>query len=262
MPSAPEAPARLRAQQFAFAAHLRDPHSAPAPTGLEDRRLQIYRELFYNNVESLLSHNFPVICALLGATAWATLVRDFYREHRCHTPLFPELGGEFLRYLEARQQRDAGDAPWLLELAHYEWVELALAFDENDIDALPHDPDGDLLDGVPLPSPLAWPLAYSWPVQQLRADFLPTTPSESPTFLLVVRDRRHNVRFKAIDALVFQVMQALQGNDAGRTGRELLEALAVAVSAPDPAAFVDGAARLLTQLRERDAVLGTRRADP
>jgi uncharacterized protein len=262
MPPLPEAPARLKAQQFGFAAHLRDPHNAPAPEGLEDRRLQIYRELFYNNIEGLLASNFPVIRTLLGDGRWHALIRDFYREHRCHTPLFPELGKELLRYLETRQAAGRDDPPFLLELAHYEWIELALALDEQEISDVPHRPDGDLLADVPVPSPLAWPLAYAWPVQQLRADFQPTQAPAQPTFLLVVRDRADKVQFKAIDALGFQLMQALHDNEAGASGRALLEALAAQLGAADVPAFVAGGAGLLEQLRTRDAVLGTRRADP
>lgn len=262
MPPLPEAPARLKAQQFGFAAHLRDPQQAPAPEGLEERRLQIYRELFYNNLEGLLASNFPVIRKLLGDERWHALVRDFYREHRCHTPLFPELGKELLRYLETRQAGERGDPPFLLELAHYEWIELALALDEQEIDAVPHERDGDLLAGVPVPSPLAWPLAYAWPVQQLRAEFQPTQAPPQPTFLLVVRDRTDKVQFKAIDALGFQLMQALHDNEAGLSGRALLEALATQLGVADPVAFVAGGAGLLQQLRARDAVLGTRPANP
>ena len=254
MHDAPEVPARLKAQQYAFAAHLRDPQAHPAPVDLEDRRLQIYRELFFANIANLLSGNFPVMEKVLHGERWATLVRDFYREHRCHTPLFPELGREFLRYLETRQERDP---PWLLELAHYEWVELALSLDENDLDAIACSRDGDLLDGVPVPSPLAWPLAYTWPVQQIRADFQPTQAPAQPTFLLVVRDRHDKVRFKAIDALGFQLLQDLHGNDAGLTGRALLRALGQRVGATDLDAFVANGARLLDQLRERDAILGS-----
>lgn len=254
--------ARLREQQFAFAAHLRDPSAAPAPAGIEDRRLRIYRELFYNSIEGLLASNFPVIRALLGDARWHALVRDFYRDHRCHTPLFPEIGRELLRFLEARQSQPAGDPPFLLELAHYEWVELALALDEADLDAVEVLPDGDLLEGVPLPSPVAWPLAYAWPVQQLRADFQPDTPPSQPTFLLVMRDRADKVQFKAIDALGYELLQALHDNDAERSGREVLLALARRHGIADEAAFVEGGARLMRQLRERDAILGTRSANP
>jgi hypothetical protein len=262
MPPSADAPARLKAQQYGFAAHLRDPHAAPAPAGIEERRLQIYRELFYNNIEGLLAGNFPVLRSLLGDGRWHTLIRDFYREHRCHTPLFPELGRELLRYLETRQAAARGDPPFLLELAHYGWIELALALEDADLDAIQHDPDGDLLDGIPLPSPLAWPLADVWPVQQLSADFQPATPPPTPTFLLVLRDRADRIQFKALDALGFRLMQALHGNEAGLCGRELLTALGADLGLTAGEDFIAGGARLMQQLRERQALLGTRRANP
>lgn len=258
VPPSPDTPERLFAQQIAFAAHLRDPDRAPAPEGIEDRRLGIYRELFFNNVEGLLSGNFPVIRDLLGKEHWQQLARDFYREHQSHTPLFPEIGREFLRYLQTRAERGEGDPPFLPELAHYEWVELALTLDENELAGISSDPDGDLLDGIPVPSPLAWPLAYTWPVQQLRRDFQPGKPPEHPTFLLVLRDRKDTVRFKTIDALTFLLMQALHDNQSGLSGRELLHQLAHAHQAADIDAFVAGGARALAYLRQSDAVLGTR----
>jgi hypothetical protein len=262
MHSPADAAMSLRAQEFEFAAHLRDPDAAPAPPGLEDRRLAIYRELFYNNIEGLLASNFPVMRKLLGDERWHALVRGFYREHRCHTPLFPEIGRELMRYLEVRQAEGRGDPPFLLELAHYEWVELALALEETELDAIAVDPDGDLLDASPAPSPLAWPLAYTWPVQQLRAEYQPDVPPAQPTFLLVVRDRADQVQFKAIDALGYQLLQALHQNEEGRSGRELLSALAAQLGIADPDAFIAGGAQLMQQLRARDVILGTRPADP
>ena len=50
--------------QYAFAAHIRDPEHRAAPAGIEDRRMGIYRELFYNNIEDFLATAFPVIRAL------------------------------------------------------------------------------------------------------------------------------------------------------------------------------------------------------
>lgn len=251
-----DAPTRLAAQQCEFAAHLRDPQHSPAPAGIEERRLAIYRALFYNNVEGLLSGNFPVLRRVLGDSGWHALVRAFYRDHRAHTPLFPEIGREFLRYIETRD--DADDPPFLLELAHYEWIELALALDDGDPDAAPHDPNGDLLAGVPLVSPLAWPLAYRFPVQRISAEFLPTAPDPQPTFLLLVRGRDDVVRFKAIDLLGFRLLQALADNADGASGRGVLAALAAEAGSADVERFIADGGRLLEQLREREAILGTR----
>ena len=48
-------------KQFAFAAHIRDPKHVPAPDDIEDRRMAVYRDLFFNNLKSLLSNMFPVL---------------------------------------------------------------------------------------------------------------------------------------------------------------------------------------------------------
>src|SRR5690606_27987476 len=77
-------PASTNAQR-ALSDYIRDPDHAPAPAGIEARRLKIYRELFFNNLQSMLAGNFPVIHRILstssGGDHWSTLIRDFYREH-------------------------------------------------------------------------------------------------------------------------------------------------------------------------------------
>lgn len=250
------APDALRAQQFQLAAHLRDPSLNPAPPAIEERRLAVYRELFFNNIRDLLSGNFPVIRRLFGEDRWTALVRDFYRDYRCQTPLFPEIAREFIRYLDGIDT--PADAPWLRELAHYEWVELALDISEGDASAIAHDVQGDLLEGVPQPSPLAWALAYAWPVHRLSEGYRPRDLPIEPTFLLVQRDGDGRVRFNQITALVFRLLQRLDEAPT-LSGREQLLALAREAGAPDPQAFVDDGAAMLEQLRQNRVLLGTRR---
>ena len=256
--SAPEtrvtAPARLREQQLELTRHLRDPQHVPAPEGLEDRRIGIYRELLFNNIESLLGGNFPVIRTLLAETRWKALVRDFYRDHRSQTPLFPEIAREFMRYLESLPELDP---PFLGELAHYEWVELALQISEARIDDIAHDPAGDLLAGAPLLSPLAWPLAYRWPVHRLGPQFQPDMPPDAPTLLLLRREADGNVRFSELSPLAFRLVQRL-GEEPSLDGRAQLTALAGEAAATDVDGFVVEGAHLLLQLRDSGAVLGTR----
>lgn len=248
------APAALRDAQFAFAAHLRDPQRQPAPADIEDRRMAIYRELFYGNIEGLLAGNFPVARRLLGETRWHALVRGFYRDHRCRTPLFPEIPREFLRYLDGIVLPPA--SPWLRELAHYEWAELALDIAEGDTAAVPHDPDGDLLAAAPLPSPLAWALAYAWPVHRLSADFLPVEPPQEATFLLVQR-HQGRVRFHEISALTFRLLQRLD-EAPELSGRGQLLALAQEAQLTDAGGFLAQGAAMLRQLRDSGVLLGTR----
>ena len=92
-----------------------------------------HRELFYNNVEGFISSGFPVLRELLDDKTWHAMVRDFFSRHRCKTPYFLEISAEFLDYLE--NERDTSDdPPFIKELAHYEWAELALTVAEQEID--------------------------------------------------------------------------------------------------------------------------------
>jgi hypothetical protein len=246
----------LREQQFALARHVRDPAAHAPPPGIEDRRLAVYRELFYNNIEGLLAGNFPVIRQTLDDAAWRALVRTFYADFRCHTPLFTEVGREFIRFLEARESLGE-DPPWLRELAHYEWVELALQIAEDT--APPHDPTGDLLDGIPALSPLAWALAYRWPVQQIGPQHRPAIPPSAPTLLLVRRDPAGEVHFSELSPLLYRLLESL-GQDPPRSGRAILQALAIEASAGAVAAFVQEGAAMLQRLREEGVVIGTRQS--
>lgn len=250
------------ASQRALAAHIRDPDSVAPPAGIDARRLQVYRELFFNNVESILAGNFPVIRRVLGETAWTALVRDFYRDHPSRTPLFPELAREFLQYVQARDVArgavERGDAAWRAELAHYEWVELALQISESRVEDVPHDASGDLLDSAPALSPLAWPLAYQWPVHRLGPDYLPAAPPDTPTLLLVQRDAAGSVRFSELTPMTFRLLQRLEAcPDA--TGRSHLRALALEAGATDTDALIEPGLAMLESFRASGVVLGTHR---
>lgn len=255
--SAYQGPERLARLQRDFAAHIRDPEGHPAPADVEDRRMAIYRRLFFNNVSSLLSSNFPVLRSLYDESRWAALVREFYAEHRCQTPLFPELAREFLRYLQDVRGTRQDDPPFLLELAHYEWVELALSLDECELGDVPADPAGDLLQGRPVLSPLARTLSYRFPVHQIRPDFQPQQPPAEATHLLVYRARDDNVRFLRLNEATQELLQLMQ-SEPDLSGAELLDRVARSIAHPDPQRVLEAGAGVLADLRARDALLGTR----
>ncbi|MGH8246377.1 MAG: HvfC family RiPP maturation protein [Gammaproteobacteria bacterium] len=243
--------------QYEFTRHVRDPGGWPAPADIEDRRMGIYRELLYNNVESFLGNSFPVLRKISGADRWHTLMRDYFRAHRAHTPLFPRMPQEFVQYLERERGDQPGDPPFLLELAHYEWVELALGFDGRNIDLSGIDTDGDLLTGRPVLSPLAWPLAYRFPVHRISPDFLPEAPPEQATYLVVFRDRQDQVGFLELNPVSARLLELLQ-QESNRSSLELLQDIARELNHPDPDVVVDGGLEILRKLKARDVVLGTR----
>lgn len=248
---------KVAALQFQFAGHIRDPEHVPVPGEIEPRRMGIYRDLFFNNVEGLLANNFPVLRKLHTTEEWHALVRDFFVRHRARTPLFPEVAREFLKFLQDCRGEARGDPPFLLELAHYEWVELALSIDTSEIDDVPADPDGDLLTGRPVVSPLAWSLSYHFPVHRIRPDHRPSKPPAAPTHLVVYRTRDDQVKFLELNAVSARLL-ALIGEEPGRTGLEHLRRIARELGSDDEARVIAGGARTLEELRAREILLGTR----
>ncbi|HHJ16353.1 MAG TPA: DUF2063 domain-containing protein [Gammaproteobacteria bacterium] len=242
-------------RQYEFAAHIRNPDRNPAPAGIEDRRMGIYRELFYNNVESFLANGFPVLHELMDDSDWHALARDFFASHHSHSPLFMEIPREFLNYLEQERGERAGDFPFLYELAHYEWVELALSIAEND-DDLAAATQGDLLDGQPVLSPLAWPLNYRYPVHRIGPDFIPAPADEQNTYLLVYRGSDDEVGFIELNPVSARLFALLQETPAP-SGRQALRQIAEELQHPDPDVVIAGGAHILDEWRQRGIVLGT-----
>ena len=121
----------------------------------------------------------------------------------------------------------------------------------------PHDPTGDLLDGVPLLSPLAWPLAYRWPVNRIGPDFQPMQPPSEPTLLLLRREDDGRIHFSALSPLLFRLLELVAAN-AGGDGRQLMRQLASEAGQPDFDGFLAEAAPMLQRLRSEGVLLGTR----
>ena len=144
-------------KQYEFAAHIRNPHTNPRPNDIEARRMKIYSDIFYNNVESFMSNSYPVLREIHDDENWHRLIRHYFHTHKAKTPFFPEIPREFLHYLKSERQAEENDYPFMLELAHYEWAELALSLSEHEPDWHKVDTNGDLLQGLAVLSPLAWP---------------------------------------------------------------------------------------------------------
>jgi len=242
-------------RQYEFAAHIRDPEHNKVPAHLEDRRMKIYRDLFYNNVEGFLSNGFPVLRELMDDNNWHALARDFFAHHQSHSPLFLEISREFLNYLEQERGERPDDFPFLHELAHYEWVELAVSIADIGEHTVAIDPQGDVLDGTPLLSPVAWPLSYRYPVHRISPDFIPDTPGEQITYLLVYRDDRDEVGFMELNQVSARLFALLQ-EDSARSGREALLMIADELQHPDPDVVVSGGKEILQEWRQRDIILG------
>jgi hypothetical protein len=201
---------------------------------------------------------FPVLRQLYEDAPWDRLIRRFMIEHRCRTPLFSEVGQELIAYLQQGYKATEDDPPFLLELAHYEWVELALAISEEQINLSEVDPNGDLLEDKPVISPLAWPLTYQWPVQEISSDYRPSQAPQQPTHIIVYRDRHDQIGFLKVNPVSMRLVNLLEADQA-ITGRQAIERIAEELSHPNPQAVIDGGRAALEELRSHGVILGTRR---
>ncbi len=247
-------------KQYAFAAHIRDPEHRPAPDGIEDRRMAIYRELFFNNLRNLLAKNFPVLRKLHSEEHWSRFIREFMKKHQAKTPYFLELPEEFLSFLRTEYELQDDDFPFLLELAHYEYIELALSISTESNEADDVDSEGDLLANIPVKSVLTWVYAYHYPVHRISKEFQPTQPEEQPIYLAVYRQSNDKVGFLELNSVSASLLNAIEENDAERSGEEMLREIAAGINYSNVDAFIKHGAATLKEMRDLEIITGTRPA--
>lgn len=240
-------------QQNTLGLYLRDPDHCAPPTGMEMARAQVYRDLIFANLSSLLSGTFPVLIKILGDEHWRSLVRIFLRDYRARTPKFGEIAREFVEFLASEPQALAEGAwpPFMVELAHYEWIEMALQ--QSEAEPLPLSDAGLFLDRPLQVSPLAWPLAYAWPVQLVGPDYQPETAPAQPTLLLVRRAEDWSVKFSALSPLAWRLLQRIE-EFPDLDGREQLEGLAVEAGMAGSPEFLESGLALLQQMHKEGVV--------
>ena len=242
--------------QQSFAEYLRDPENTIAPNDVDSRGLSIYRNAIIANTEKFFGDNFPKVKELLGDDNWMTTVRDYVRRHRPETPLFVELPGEFVNYLDSSRD-DADDPPFLYELAHFELLENLVLTDEANLAAIPVEENGDLLKGVPIVNPTSQLVRYAFPVHKIDRAYQAIQPPADPTFILAFRDRVNEFKFLEISIATARVVEML--NDPGsQSGESVMRGLASKLGNVDIDRLIDQGTEILTTLRMCGAILGTR----
>lgn len=242
-----------RETQQHFADYLKG-ISEKKPEGIEDRRLEVYQSLFFNNILGLLSSNFPVLSETLGEARWQETVKAFFKHHACQTPLFPEVGKEFIRYLE-NQANSIPLPDFSLELAHYEWLELALDIHEESIDAYEFQAVDSVLEVVLKCSPLSKTQAYRYPVHRIGPTFQPSEPSDAINWILVYRNWQDEVGFMQINQLTARLLEILS-DQSGMTGQQLIDQLMTETQYSGRAGtFIDFANQEIQALHQRSIIL-------
>lgn len=253
-PNPPAPPESLLKLQRRFADHIRDPDGVAPLPGIEERRLAIYRRLFFNNISNLMAKNFPVLRRLYADEDWHDLIRTFLRDHHAETPLFPQIGQEMVRFLSVLQADDRLPYPFLAELAHWEYVETCVRFDPADpcwietTDAIAPD------HARPVLNPTLRLAIYQWPVHRIGPRFLPTEPEQGQVILLAYRRRDDSVAFKQINLLSARLIELMQANPDA-TGLELMKRIAEQLPQVDAEKLQAQGLALLTSLLQSEVIL-------
>lgn len=251
----------FRQYQLQFAAHIRDPQRHTRPDKLNAGRMRVYRDMVFHGLESSLAACFPVSKQVLGKRLWYRLVRGFLADHRALGPLFRQMPEEFLRYLETCSVSCSGQLAgaqlpgYLFALAHYEWMELALAAAEagNSMEYI--DTDGDLLMARPAMTAVTASLRYDYAVHRISPRRKPQTSLAQPVHLFMFRDADDRVRFIEINALTARLLALLQPGNL--TGRQALLQLAAEVGQAESQPMLTFGNALLQDLRAQGVLLGT-----
>lgn len=213
--------------------------------------MAIYRELFFNNVCGFLDGTFPVCREVVGAETWKAICRSYFHEHASQSPLFLEIPEEFLNWLISQNELLA-TFPFLAELAHYEWLELAI--DIMDVES----PDGVSADSGQQGNPLTDPVkvnpalvsvCYQYPVHKYSGEE-PEHPPETSAFI-VYRDIKDKVRFVSCTPVSLLLVSELQEAPSATTGKDVINRVLDAQGMTGEAAF-QGAAALLQQWHQQD----------
>ncbi len=239
--------------QYAFAAYIREPFRNPAPTGVKPERAAMYRELFFNNINNFIATSFPVLKTILDQAHWSDLVEDFFAHHRSATPYFSDFAEEFLAFLRDERTGHPQDPPFLLELAHYEWVELALEIAKGEAPlpslALEKNP----LECIISLSNLVWPLAYRFPVQRICQAYQPQEPLTEPTLLAVYRDREDTVHFVELNPPTYRLLQILETQGCIQA-KECVLQIAEELRVTDPSSILGFGADMIRDLGNRGII--------
>ncbi len=232
--------------QIAFTAHIRSPKTNKKPAKVIDARMGIYREIVFNTIFSSVSACFPVCQSMLGTQAWHKLVRAFFANHQAATPIFREIPQQFLLFIGSR----LGLPIYFQSLAHYEWVELAVA--SQQMAPVKLSDKIDLLNEKPILAQSHMLLNYDFAVQNISKGKHPTLKVQ--TYLLVFRNTENNVKFIELNHMTFQLLSLIKCDQL--TGKQALMRLADELNVADVNAITMFGAEILADLASQQAIIG------
>lgn len=237
--------------QHAFTAHIRDPKNNPKPNNVNEERMAVYREGVYKNIFESASVCFPVCQTILSEHDWDVVIRKFVANHQASSPIFRDIPLELVKFLNS----DTDTPDHIKQLAHYEWVELAISMQKSDatVDNIILSNTTDLLNEVPVLAPAHMLLQYDYPVHKISAQFKPQQIEN--TQLLVFRNESFAISFIELNTMTYALLNIIK---EGASGKRALTLLAEQIQHPEPNVMIEFGHGMLQDLARQQAIIGSR----
>lgn len=169
--------------------------------------MQIYHLLLRNNFSLVLKSCFPKLSELMGPRAWQKLLKDFFSEHSCQTPLYRKIPDEFLSYFSQQKKRFSSRFLFYFELAQYEWWELELSVMDSGSKPFVKSSSKNLLKENLILNPILKRLDFFYPVHRVHKDLRRLRPE--PSHYLLFRDLKGEVQFWVLNPLSYRWIDLL-----------------------------------------------------
>jgi len=210
-------------QQLAFTHWIRHSDSAPLPNHVSALRMQIYRDLIFNNISSFIEHTYPVTQALLPSDIWMNLIDLFFKHGQCDSPYYYDISMHFKDFVDLKStelfQNLHQDYPWLRELMQYEWMELYVDMAE----VIWHDDHSSEMTDMDIQQLISthsfalkttcWILAYQHPVHTWSTTTTLADIQPIPTCLLIYRNQSDEIQIHQLHPLWAFFMETIQSQE-------------------------------------------------
>ncbi|WP_420001499.1 DNA-binding domain-containing protein [Acinetobacter sp. LF10] len=165
-------------------------------------RMQIYRDLLFNNMCSFINLVYPIARSILPADQWQLLLEEFFQKAKCQSPFYNDISLQFRDYLTENRHPVLSQYPWLEELLQFEWLELYLDTLEIEDINIVEKTSWQLRHKV-------WILVYQYPVYAWTVDTTLTDIEVMPSAIMVWRDHQDKICLERLSPLFAMLIEQM-----------------------------------------------------
>ena len=229
-----------------------------ASLGDDSWRWEVYRRIVRQRLREVVGHAFARLRARLGGERFDAIVARWLASAPPRSPHLRDVPGEMLAWLESNPSalRAFDAAPFALDLARFEWAELAVAYAADGPRGLEDGCEvGELaMDRTAILAAAHVRLDLVYPVHRLADDAIDLAPSPVP--LCLYRDHTPlDVQTLELSPTAAAIVDALARGRVTLT--RAVEVSAARHGAAIDAPFVEALSEVLADFVERGLVLGS-----